>query len=81
MSGYCEQQLAAEAAAVIGGDEPVLAAGVFGLTGLLSAATGGLVDRSILGGLAGAPGTQVGGALLGGITAKFACAEFRGAAL
>ena len=69
----------AEASAVLGDDPPVLAAGVFGLAGLLTAATGGLVVGSMIGGLTDSVAGQVGGALLGDLAAKHAYAESQGA--
>jgi len=54
MAGYDEQALIAEATAIIGTDEPVLAAGVFGLSELSAG--------QVAGGTAGA----VGGGLVGG---------------
>lgn len=81
MSGYSEDALVAEAAGVLGDDPPVLAAGVFGLAGLRTAATGGLVAGSMIGGLTNSGAAQLGGALLGDLAAKHAYAESKGASL
>ena len=81
MSGSSEEALIAEATAVLGGDPPVLAAGVFGLAGLLTAATGGLVAGSMVGGLSNSVAGQIGGALLGDLAAKHAYAESHGASV
>jgi hypothetical protein len=81
MSEYSEEALVAEATSVLGDDPPVLAAGVFGLAGLVTAATGGLVAGSMIGGLTDSIAGQVGGALLGDIAAKHAYAESKGATL
>ena len=81
MSEYSEEALVAEATAVLGDDPPVLAAGVFGLAGLLTAATGGLVAGSMIGDLGGGIATQIGGAVLGDLAAKHAYAESKGASL
>lgn len=81
MSGYSEEALVAEATEVLGSSPPVLAAGVFGLAGLLTAASGGLVVGSMIGGLTNSGAAQLGGALLGELAAKHAYAESKGASL
>ena len=83
MSGYDEAALMAEATALLDGDEPVLAAGVFGLAGLLGAATGGTVAGGVVGDELGdvVPAAGVVGAVLGGMAAKRAYAESQGASL
>jgi len=85
MGGYSEEQLVAEATEVLGGGEPVLAAGVFGLADLVFAAmagsaAGGAVGRSAGDGAADVAGAVVSG-VLGGIAAKRAYAASQGASL
>jgi hypothetical protein len=79
MGKYSEDQLIAQAVSVIGDDEQVLAAGVFGLAELLVAATAGTVAGGVVGDVAAGSDGNVAGAVLGGIAAKKAYAESQGA--
>lgn len=83
MGRNSEEALLAEAAELLGGGEAVRAAGVFGLAGLLGAATAGTVAGGVAGDVLGegAPAAGVAGALLGGMAAKRAYAASEGASL
>ncbi|CAN5565879.1 hypothetical protein BH10ACT3_BH10ACT3_04230 [soil metagenome] len=81
MTSYNEQDLVAEATTSIGGSDPVLAAGVFGLQDLLGAAMVGSAAGGVAGGAAGGGAGNVAGAVLGGIAAKRAYAESQGTTL
>lgn len=81
MGQYSEESLIAEATKVLGGEDPVLAAGIFGLKDLLGAATVGSAAGGLAGSAAGGDVGNVGGAVLGGIVAEQAYAASQGATL
>lgn len=81
MGKYSEDNLVAEATQILGGDEQVLAAGVFGRSELLPATMAGTAAGGIAGSFVNEGVGNVAGAVLGGIAAKHAYAESKGETL
>ncbi|MGP3534006.1 hypothetical protein ACTU3I_04355 [Microbacterium sp. RD1] len=81
MTGYAESALVAEAKDVLGSDEQILAAGIFGLTELTHAQAKGGVLGGLLGALAPGGLDVLAGTLIGGIIGRHDAAARSGASV
>lgn len=81
MEGTKEKDLIHEATTVLGGNQEVIAAGIFGLADLRAAQVVGGTAGAVAGGVLGDAAGAFLGTVLGGLGAKKAAAEERGATI